>query len=51
MFIMFDVTKQIDMKKFLQRDPMNIFYLLSFYAVGMIVMIGFMLLGEAIQAI
>jgi hypothetical protein len=30
---------------------MNIFYLLSFYAVGMIVMIGFMLLGEAIQAI
>jgi hypothetical protein len=39
------------MKKFLQRDPMNIFYLLSFYAVGMIVMIGFMLLGEAIQAL
>jgi hypothetical protein len=39
------------MKKFLQRDPMNVFYLLSFYAVAMIVMIGFMLLGEAIQAI
>ena len=51
MLIIFGVSKQTDMKKFLQRDPMNIFYLLSFYAVGMIVMIGFMLLGSLIQSI
>jgi len=51
MIHIFVSINKTDMKKFLQRDPMNIFYLLSFYAVGMIVMIGFMLLGEAIQAI
>lgn len=51
MISIFVSINKTNMKKFLQRDPMNIFYLLSFYAVGMIVMIGFILLGSAIQSI